>query len=119
MLRIERRGDCLKLQRSLIEVETIGEVIGRRVRVAERRQTEGVLSELQYAAEIMLRVRNVLRLDVGRDHDQRHPETIYIAASPGRAIHLHLGRRNVVVPASPVVPGDENRGVVPIEAVAK
>src|ERR1700716_3085956 len=103
ILRVQRRVDRLKLQRRLSEVDAIGKVIRRRIRVAERGQTEGGLNELQYAPEIMLRVRNVLRLDVRRDHNQRYSETIHISASPGCAIHQHLRWRDVVVPASPVV----------------
>src|ERR1019366_4691922 len=43
---------------------------------------------------------------------------INIAASPLRTIHQHLRRRNVIVPASPIVPHNEDRRVPPIRAVA-
>src|SRR5258708_37606729 len=66
----------------------------------------------------MLRVRNVMRFRIWRDHNQWYPETIHIAASPLCAPHPHLRRRNVVVPASPIVPCDEDGRVRPIGAVA-
>ena len=60
-LRIQRRRDRLERQRSLIEVEAIGKIVRRRVRVTERGQTERAFDELQYAAEIMLVLGNVFR----------------------------------------------------------
>src|SRR5260370_28708193 len=64
ILRVQRRGDRLKRQRCLVEVEAIGEVIRRRIPVAERWQTEPRFHELQYAAEIMVMcsLRMLLRL---------------------------------------------------------
>src|ERR1019366_3830023 len=66
----------------------------------------------------MRSVRDMRRQGVGRDDDQRHTISIYVSATPLRAVGQDLRRRNMIVPASPVVPGDDDRGVGPVGTVA-
>src|ERR1700691_5679227 len=66
----------------------------------------------------MLLMRDVLRFGVGRNDNQRHAEPINVAATPLCAIHQHLRRRNMIDPASPVIPGNENRCILPVRTVA-
>src|SRR5205807_10156557 len=100
---LQRRGNCLKWNRRLAEVETIGEIVGGSVRVAKRRQVKGLLNELQYASEVMSNVRSVGRLGVRRDDDHGHAEPVLVG--------VEKRRRDVIVPASPIVPGKYDRGV--------
>src|SRR5207237_800642 len=54
--------------------------------------------------------RDVLRPCVRRDHDQRHAESVFV--------RIDDLRRNMIVPAAPIVPGDKNRGIRPVRTVA-
>ena len=101
----------------LREDEAIGKVVSRGVGVTERRQIEGGLDELQDAAEIVSGVRYVRELRIGRYDNQRHAEAVDVSRSPAHAVIDDFGR-DVIVPAAPIVPGDDDRGVGPIGAVA-
>src|SRR5215472_11523271 len=104
-LRVERRADADERLRRLGEIEAIAEIVGAAVAVVEARYAEILFGEMENAAELMLDVRDVTVPCVRRDDEQRHSE-----AQP----HLiELLRRNVIVPAAPVVPGDEYRRAVP------
>lgn len=62
---IERRIDGLEGDRSLVEVETIGKVVGGSVGIAQRRQGESLFDEFEDAAEIVGNVRDVASFGVG------------------------------------------------------
>ena len=62
---IEGRGNCPEGDRGLGKVETIGEVVGLGVRIAQRWQIEISLDEFQDAAEVMRGVRNIGGFGVG------------------------------------------------------
>jgi len=62
---------------------------------------------------------DISRWSIGRDYHQRDTEAVGIAATPELAVHVYSKSRRgvgvyVIVPASPVVPGDEDGGAVPI-----
>jgi hypothetical protein len=61
---IERRGNYLEGQGRLGEVEAIEKIVGWTVSIAERRQTECRLDELQDAAEVVCDVRNISGLGI-------------------------------------------------------
>src|SRR6202042_358286 len=65
----------------------------------------------------MLEVGDISRLGIGRDHNHGHAKPVYVAGSPTTAI-VDDGRSNVIVPPSPVIPGEQDRGVRPILAAA-
>ena len=113
-----RRSDRLKLQRRLGEVKAIGEIVCRCIAITQRRQPIGLFNKFENATEIMVCVRDISRSRVGRDDDQRHAEAVYVTATPLCAVRENLGGRNVIIPAAPIIPRDENRGVRPILAVA-
>jgi hypothetical protein len=101
----------MKLDRGLIKIEAIRQIVGRGVGVAERREPKILLNEFQDAAKVMCDVRDVGSLGVWRHYDQWNSETVYIARSPTRAVVDDSGRRNVIIPPSPVVPGNDDDGV--------
>ena len=76
---IKLRVDGLERDRCLVEVETVGKIVGAGIRVAERWQAEGLLDEVQYASEIMVDMGDIPGLGVGRDYDQRHAKSIDVA----------------------------------------
>src|SRR6267378_1888039 len=59
-------------------------------------------------------MRNVASPGIGRDHDERHAKTIDVARSPTGAVIDDLRRRNMVVPATPIVPSDDDGSIRPI-----
>src|SRR5271156_1004312 len=65
----------------------------------------------------MIYVRNVLRLGVRRPPKEGHAKAVDISRSPAHTVVNNRGC-DVVVPSSPIVPRDENRGVGPILTVA-
>src|SRR6266478_2024542 len=98
------RCDELEGLPRLREIKTIGEVVCGSVREAERGQLEIGLDELEQAAEIVGDVRNVGALGERGDDNQRDSKTVFVGV-------LDLGR-NVIVPAAPVVPGEDRKSVV-------
>src|SRR5581483_8670635 len=74
-----RCGKRLERPRVLREVENVEHAVRARVGVTaadpqrrERRKTERLFHELQYAAELVLRMRDVAVPRVGRDYDARN-----------------------------------------------
>jgi hypothetical protein len=59
------RGNLFKGERCLGKIEAIRKIVGRPVRVAERRQIEIRFDEFQYASEVVCDVRNVRAFRVG------------------------------------------------------
>lgn len=56
----------LKLQRRLAEVKAVGKiVVSVRIGISERRQPIHLFNKVQNASEIVVHVRNVMRLGVG------------------------------------------------------
>lgn len=94
---VEFRLHELELAGSLGEVETIGEVVGERVSIAEGTQIELRLDELQQAAVIVGDMGDVGALGVGRNDDQRNAKAVLA--------RIENGGRDVVVPGAPIVPG--------------
>ena len=107
--------DYLKTDRFLPVVETVADAGRARVLItvggsAEQRQIERLLYEPLNAGELVLRVRNVVRLGVRRNDDARHAKT--------QAFEVELRRRRVVVPPAPLVPRDDDGRVVPVLTLA-
>jgi len=75
----QRRRDLLKLKGSLVEVETIREIVCVGISEAERGEVEDLLDKIQDASEVVCDVRDIPSLGVRRDHDQRHPEAVDVA----------------------------------------
>src|SRR5215471_21632766 len=114
----EERGillsrDRLERTRSLIQVKELLE-IGPRPRIRERKSAlidaEIVLDESQNAAEVMPVVVYIALWRVCGNGEQRHAEPVLVRA--WRAVDN--GRRLVIVPASPVIPGNEYGRIIPI-----
>src|ERR1700689_243981 len=62
---------------------------------------------------------DVSGLGVGGNHDHRHPESAPISATRlGTVRPTQHSRRDVVVPAAPVLPDKEDRGIRPVGTVA-
>src|SRR5580698_2163374 len=103
-----RRCNMFEDARVLREVEGIHEIVCAPIRRAERAlwYSKGFLGKGQDAAELVLCPRNVSSLGVRRDDQQRYAETELV---------IVVDRRfHVIVPPTPVVPRDENRGALPI-----
>src|SRR5215472_3763399 len=79
VLCIFRRGNRLELQRRLSQRKTIRKIVCRAVGVSKRWQVERALDELQYATEVVCRMRNVGSFGVWRDNDQRHAKPVYVS----------------------------------------
>src|SRR6516162_7022338 len=73
------RGNGGKRQWSLVEVETICQIIGARVGVPERPEWERLFDELEDAAKVMGRMRDVSAARVWRNQDQRPSEPVDIS----------------------------------------
>src|SRR5580704_5795196 len=103
---------CRNLLKNIVpvKVETIRKIIGQSVGISERRQVINLFNELQNAAEVVSDVRYISLPGKGRHHDQRHPKTVLVRVDNIRG--------DVVIPASPIVPSDDDNGVVPVLALA-
>jgi hypothetical protein len=105
--------DGLKRTRCLGQVIKLSEV-SLRSQVGEHEplvgKVEVVLEESQNGAKIVAIVVDISLRSVGRDKDKRNAETILVLVQP----RLQNSRRFVVVPAAPIVPRDDNGGVVPV-----
>src|SRR5262245_31074180 len=69
-----------------------------------------MLDETQNAAEVMPEIADITYWRVGGDHNQRNTESILVVALEQRSNRWRL----VIVPAAPVIPSDNDSGVVPI-----
>ena len=114
---IRRRRDGSELCCGLAKAEKVGEIVGGKVGVAQRRQIKGLLNKLQNTPKVMRDMGDISRLGVGRDHNHRHPESINVTGSPTATVVDHSGW-DVIVPASPVIPSNKDRGVRPVRTVA-
>ena len=100
-----------------LEIEKLREIAsGARIRKVERtlRDAEILLDEPQDGAKVHAIIVHISHRRIGGDDDKGDAETILIVAlSPGQE-----GGRFVIVPASPIVPGNEDGSVIPIDLVA-
>ena len=123
-----------------VVVRGIAQVLNERIRVRPLGRANGsesvpllsenVFAEFQDAAEIMAvkvgagrvisRARNVSSLGVRRDNQQRHAKAVHVLAAIPAASGItrtsaadRCDRIDVVVEASPVVPGNQNGGIGP------
>src|SRR5262245_52400401 len=69
-----------------------------------------MLDETQNAAEVMPEIADKTWWRVGGDHNQRNTESILVVALEQRPNSWRL----MIVPAAPVIPSDNESGVVPI-----
>src|SRR4029077_8158345 len=72
-----------------------------------------LLDEPEDAAEVIPKVVNVSLRSVGRDYQQRYPEAVLIVAL-ALLRHRQQSRGLVIIPTSPVVPGNNDCRVLPI-----
>src|SRR6516162_3190164 len=93
-------------------VEGVGEWVGAGVVDVERGKAEGVLGVGEDAREGGGPGVGVTGLSVGGDNDQRHPRALLGAVGVAPGGHL-------IVEASAVVPGDEDRGGAPLGPVLR
>src|SRR6202021_1443364 len=78
------------------------------------RDSVNPLNCAQDAAEVIVAVIDVSLRSVGRNDDQRHPETnliIGLAIARGAWQSRNLERRLIIRPASPIVPRNDNGGI--------
>ena len=108
----------------MVEIKTVGHVIGCRIARVECRETERGFAKLDDADVRVERFGNSLP-GVGTQHQTTHARAITelgvrirqtvrgITTCPG----IFERRLNVVVPTAPVVPGDDDGSVVPVAGV--
>lgn len=103
-----RRGRCQGL---LFEVETVGHIVRGLVAGVDRPQAKRVLAEFHEAHVGVLGMRDVPALCIRAEDQAPHARPV---AELGAVLPLLDQRRgDVVVPATPVVPRDEDDGVGP------
>src|SRR6516164_2051866 len=99
------------------EVEKVVEIV-RCARIGETQtaETEDTLDRFHDAAKVVVAVAYVADFrTVGRHHQQRYAKAELIVL----LVHIPLEYwRYVIVPAAPVVPGNEDRGVFPVAGAA-
>src|SRR5581483_1046019 len=111
-------------QGCLLEVEAVGHVVGGGVAGVERGDAEGDFAEFDDADVGVKGLRDSL-FGKGTDHETWHTRTIAeltpgVGWPRGRSAALPgvlLRRVDVVVPAAPIVPSDENGGLRPVLAL--
>src|SRR5690348_4563099 len=115
-----RRRQIRWTKRLLRGIKAIRHIIGRVQSRIDGRDSEQALAKLHEADMRAFGRRYVPSLCIGTDHQAGHPRSIpkllpvKLRMSVRRVLcHtaiplLYVGRNNVVVPASPVVPGHEN-----------
>src|SRR3989440_11949289 len=118
-LRYTLRRRC----RLLFEIEAVGHVVRLGVTGVKRRQTEGGRAEFYKAHVRMEGLGNVARLGIGTKHQATDawsvPELRVLVGSwpaVGRPL-LDILWLDVIIPATPVVPGDEDHGLRPQAAL--
>src|SRR5208337_2052869 len=113
IVRTEWGLNLLEFMAMTLEVEAVGKIIGVSVGIAQRRQLVILFDEPQDAAKVMGHVRDIALVHPRRDDDERYPKTVHIAGAPTAAVVHHPGG-DVVIPASPIIPGDEDDSIVPV-----
>lgn len=96
-----------------MEIEELVKVVLRPgISKTEIPEAEDSLNRLQDAAKIAVLVADVTRLRrISRNHEQRHPEaSLIVLLAPA----FFKDGWNMVVPAAPIVPRNEDGGVFPI-----
>jgi len=111
------RGNGLERNGRLRHVEAVGKIVGVGVGVAEGVEAVGGFDVVEDAAEVVPGVGDLLGLGVGRDHDQGHAEAVDIAGVPADAV-VDDFRSDVIIPAAPIVPSNDDGSVGPIRTVA-
>src|SRR5262249_6922457 len=113
-IRIQRRHDRVETTGPSVEFKKVFQVSsGTCVRKSKRALPElgNTLDEPQDTTEVMgLLVIDVVAGRESRDHDQRYAKTILVIALLG----IQNGRSFVVVPATPIVPANQDSSVGPI-----
>src|SRR2546427_11233162 len=104
--------------RRLAEVEAIHHIIRGRVPLVQRREAEVRFAEFHQAHVRVKDLRDVAVSRVGTQDDAPDPRTesklAAFVAGTRVAVPYFCGRRlDVIVPSSPIVPGDEHRDVGP------
>src|SRR5579871_6654057 len=111
-----RRRDLRERALLLGEVERVDDAVGARVRGAETAETPDVLDELDDAAELVLRVRDVAGrarhglARVGRNDQHRNAE------SQTAPMVEWLRRLHLIVEPAPIVPRDDDGRRSPVIA---
>src|SRR5690242_15528356 len=90
-------------------VECIGHVIGRRITIAERRESPTVLDQRQNRRCVIAVVIDKVTFGERRDNERRHPDT--------RAPTIDHGRGHVIPKAAMLVVCDDDRGGRPVGPV--
>src|SRR2546421_8560636 len=116
-------GEDHRWQRGLVEVEVVDQVAQLGSVFADGRARVGaaivagidplsfkkvVLNELDVGVKAQSLVVDVTLLGVRADHECRHSQSV--------TIRIHAWRRYMVVEPAPVVPGEEDRGGLPVWA---
>lgn len=86
--------------------------------ITQRRQSEHFLNEIEDTSEVVVHVRDVCRFGIRRDDGEGNAEAIHISRSPTFAIINDLWRRYMIVPATPIIPGNNYGGNGPEPALA-
>src|SRR6516164_893719 len=112
-VRIQRSHNCLERTRPSVESKKAFQIssstcVGKPERALA--EIENTLDEPQDAAEVMGLVIDVVPGRESRDNDQGYAKTILVIALNA----IQDGRGFVVVPATPIVPGNQDGSVGPI-----
>src|SRR2546425_1900033 len=117
------RWTLRRRSRLLFEIEAVGHIVRLGVTGVERRQTEGGLAEFYEAHMRMEGLGNVAPLGIGTKHQATDAWSVaelgvLVGSWPavGRPL-LDILWLDVIVPATPVVPGDEDDGLRPQAAL--
>src|ERR1019366_1695472 len=78
----------------------------------DQTETKITFGKAQHAAEVVGGIVNVACRSVGRDYEQGNAKSIHIGLAPAGCRNRR--RRNMVVPAAPIVPRNKDRSVLPV-----
>src|ERR1700723_588049 len=110
---LQRGGNRFVRRCRVMEIKEVMEIVSRsRVGKAEIAEAKDSLDSLQDAAKIVFQVADIADLGrIGRNHQQWHAKAELIIGLVGAGLEH---RSHVVVPTSPIVPGNEYGGVLPV-----
>ena len=122
---IDRKASPRRRQRVLGEIEAVGHGIRSAVALVERRQLEDLLTEPHQADMRVLLMRDVPGFRVGAQHQAGNARTITERVAVELGVRVRGALRmcaiprfddwwiNVIEPAAPIVPGDEDGRLIP------
>src|ERR1041384_4694525 len=114
-------------RRRIDEVKELGHIVGCCITRGKRLQSKASFNQLENRGGLTVYVRDEVRLDERRDHNDRHTEAAQSKVVAGRVIGAKLRwnvvwrndreRRNVVIETAAFIIREDEDGVVPCRAV--